>query len=207
MFKKILIVLFGLSLALVLYWAKCQLGLNLIKGFAWEKPFPFLNTLQKRESELHPRPGTVLLRSSFDELFPSLPWGELWARENGLVVDRLERSGLRRSRCLVVNSFSRRDWAIGQGRRIEVFPGEEFSFSGYARTTGEAVAQLSVVTHDGDRKTVEWHFALQEARGPNWRRLESRFTVPEGVRFLRFRLTGAGIGEAYFDDIRFAREK
>lgn len=204
--KKFFFILFFFFLLLGGYWIKCQLRINLFRDFAWEKHFLFLQALQRQEYVASPRPG-VLLLSSFDGWWPYQPWIDLWAREEGRVKEALVRDPVRGSRCLQVCSNSPHDWGINHAFVFEVAPGEEFAFEGNARTTGSAVAQMSVVTYDAQRKPLSWLFALENVRSPDWVRVSRRFMVPSGVKYIRFRLTGGGLGDAYFDDIRFVKEK
>jgi len=204
--KKVFIILSAVTLILGAYWVKCQLGVNLIREFSWEEHFTVLNFFQK--SRYVSRPGSgVLLSSSFDGWWPYQPWIDLWSREEGRVKEALIRDPVRGSRCLQIQSSSAQDWSIQHSVAFGVDPGDAFIFEGYARTTGEAVAQMSVVTYDAQRKPLRWFFALENVRSPDWARVSRRFTIPQGVKYIRFRLTGAGDGEAYFDDIRFVKEK
>ena len=47
--KRTLIVSAFFIAVIMLYWAKCQLGVNIFKDFAWESRFPILNALQRQE--------------------------------------------------------------------------------------------------------------------------------------------------------------
>ena len=39
-----------------------------------------------------------------------------------------------------------------------------------------------------------------------WVKVEKKFTIPDGIDYIRFRLFGAGIREYRFDDINFRKE-
>ena len=212
--KKLFIILFIALFTIGAYWVKCQLGVNLIKNFAWEKEFPILNVLQKREVILRPRPGTLILRATFDEFFPYMPWSELWSRDEGAVKDELVREGRNGSSCLRVQSYSAKDWAIGHHHLVAVTPGEVFRFAGRVRTAGLASGSLGVVLldarkdvlYDAAARSYHWNFAAETVRGAtDWRAVSKPFTVPEGARYIRFRLTGGGTGTVWFDDIELCR--
>lgn len=190
---------------LLIYWGKCQLGINLIKGFSWEQRFPFLNVFQKNEYVIHPKPG-VLLSSTFDEMFPYWPWNNLWARMPGTVENRLVRTGLKDSFCLWVQSSSSQEWAIYHHHILAVTPGNAFWYTGYGRTSGAAVGQMSVILYDRNKQVLDWGFAARKVQGNAWSRVSERFVVPAGAGYLRFQLTGYGVGEAYFDDIQFVKK-
>ena len=201
--KFVLIGIGACLLGVFLYWGKCQLGVDLIKGFAWEDHFTLLNSLQKQQYTTKPHSG-VLLSSSFDELFPYRPWGNLWAREKLLVLHDVVPGGLKGSRCLRVESTSAFDWAMYQSHTYEVVPGERFKFEGYGRSDGMA-AGMSVLFYDAGHTVINWGFARQKIEGTGWARYEREFTVPTGVAYVRFQLTGKGAGETYFDEVRFEK--
>ena len=92
---------------------------------------------------------------------------------------------------------------------IEVSPGEIYSFSGWVKTSGkEAAGTLSVVLYDADKQVKQWHYAKESVTGAdNWRCVERKFIIPDGIKYIRFRLTGWGEGKAWFDEIRFKKEK
>lgn len=203
--KYPLIAVLGAVLILVLYWGKCQLGINLIPGVSWERRFPVLNALQKREYWTPVKAG-VLLSSTFDEILPFLPWNDVWARDKDAVDTALVRGGRKGSRCLQVRSSSARDWALYHSHVAAVTPGELFSFEGYVRTSGDAMGQLSVILYDQDRKVLDWGCAARKVRSSDWTSARNWFEVPRGAAYLRFQLTGAGAGEVYFDDLRFVKE-
>ena len=199
------IVLLVIISFLFLYWGKCQLGINLIEGFSWERQLPFLNVFQGKDHFVHPKPG-VLLSSSFDEVFPYWPWNKLWAREPGLVEHRLAREGVKGSLCFLVRSSSTMDWAIYHYHVLAVAPGDAFLFEGFVRSSGKAEGKLSVILYDEDEKVLDWGFAAGKVQREAWTRVSERFVVPAGARYLRFQLTGSGAGDVSFDDIRFVKE-
>lgn len=188
------------------YWFKCQLGINVISGLSWEEHFSVLNFFQKSRYLARAKPG-ILLAASFEGWFPFMSWIGLWARDQGQVQVSVATDASRSSKCLRVRSSSSHDWSLPHSAAFEVTQGAVFVFEGYARTTGSALAQMSVVTYDEKRRPLQWLFAVENVRSRDWIRVSRRFVVPPGVRYIRFRLTGYGIGEAYFDDIKFVKEK
>lgn len=195
-------------LVIGLYWAKCQLGIDILPHFKWETEFPILNALQKREVILKPRPGAVVLRATFDEIFPNMPWAELWMRDEGMVKDKLVRPGVGGSKCLLVRSSSPKDWSLGHQHLVAVKPGEVFAYSAQVRTQGEASGVLGVILFDKDRNVLRWVYGSKTIHhAPEWRAVSSSFLIPGDTYYIRFRLIGEGVGDVYFDDVCFSRER
>ena len=91
---------------------------------------------------------------------------------------------------------------------IEVSPGEVYSFFGWVKTSGkEATGTLSVVLYDADKQVKQWQYAKESvAEADNWQGVERKFIIPEGVKYIRFRLTGWKEGKVWFDEIKFKKE-
>ena len=194
-----------LCAGVLLYAIKCQLGIDFIKDYQWEEHFPVLNIFQKYAYTVVPRNG-LLLNTSFDDIFPYESWIGLWAREKGMVTHDVVPGGRVGSKCLVFESHSDKDWAMGFKNILIVQPGDKFFVEGYARVTGQAVAQICFVLWDEHRNVVDWTYALQETKARSWSRLGCHFAVPAGVKYMRLQMAGHGMGDACFDDIRFVKE-
>jgi hypothetical protein len=118
---------------------------------------------------------------------------------------------------LVIASRSSQDWALGHKKLFQARPGEVFNFSGRVKIaaalesrprndTNKIVGALSVALYDADMQVKEWNFAMETVAGAdNWRKVDRTFTVPVGVKYLRFRLSGWGVGKAWFEGISFKK--
>jgi hypothetical protein len=187
------------------YFIKCQLGICLIKNFPLDK-YPPLSLLQDRNPYhivYSPRINVDLLPNRIPFLSRVGIWDDFWMREKGMVT--IGEGGQR----LVIISRSAKEWALGAKKLIQVSPGEVFSFSGWVKTSGkEAVGALSVTLYDADRQVKDWNYAMEPVSGAdNWQKVEREFTMPVGVKYIRFRLTGWGEGKAWFDGIKFMEIK
>jgi len=195
-------IILAIVLAVSFYWVKCQLGINIIPDFTWEEHFPVLDVFQKRETLVRPRPG-VIFSSSFDELLPYLPWSAVWSRDKGAVRDAVLPGGLEGSKQLVFTSVSEKDWAFQSSVLVEAKPGQIFSLDGYARASAGAVGEMSIVLYDSARKVIKWNYAGIKISSPDWKLAASRFIVPGGAVYIRFRLVGRGVGQCCFDNVSF----
>ena len=208
--KAALILLEVIVAAIFLYWIKCQAGIDLVKSWHVGDYLP-VQALQGHERDVFYARASVppvIIQDGFQvQFFVHDPWGRLWMREGGKVHRAFMKAGADGSRCLVVKSQSPQDWAYESDILVEVLPGDMFSFEGMARTTGNADARMSVVLYDPAKKVVDWNYALKRFSGKDWTRVSSRFMIPDRIRYIRLRLTGFGIGQVYFDNIRFRREK
>ena len=208
MMKKILLGLIAVvALALLIYWLKCQIGINLTDLLSLHD-FPLFRGLQREEVLARPAPGT-LLSDSFDSFGIIHHWSELWMREKGRVTVDHDSRGRGGSRCLVIRSTSDRDWSYAHNRLIQVRPGEVFSFRGWACLEGEkASASIGVSAFDQGRKATSWSYVAEKVdRRGAWVKVERTFRIPEGIAYIRFRLSGVGAGAFRFDEVCFEKER
>jgi hypothetical protein len=206
--KKILLgLIVAIALALSIYWLKCQMGINL-SGLLSLHNLPLFRGLQREEVIAQPAPGT-LFSDSFDSFAIINHWSGLWMREKGRVTLDHDSQGRDGSRCLVIRSTSDRDWSYAHNRLIQVRAGEVFSFRGWAWLEGEkACASIGVSAFEGGRKAISWSYVIVEVdRRGAWVKVERTFRIPEGIAYIRFRLSGVGEGTFRFDDVRFEKER
>lgn len=209
--RKVLIIIFALFVVSAFYFLKCQNNIDLVKDVSLSNTPPF-TLFQNRNpyNIIHAQETNAgLLSDSFAFEPEQGNWDKLWMREEGTVTLGRDSEGHDDSPSLVITSRGAKDWSLGHKNMIEVSPGEVYGFSGWVKTLGkEATATLSVVLYDVDKRALQWHYAKESAAGAeNWRRIERKCIVPDGVKYIRFRLTGGKEGKVWFDEIRFRREK
>jgi hypothetical protein len=202
--KRVILLIIISGSIFFLYWFKCQLGINIFRHFSWEDHFPVLEALQKRVVVIRPEPGEILV-STFDEPLPYISWLGLWAKRRGSVEDRVVKEGLDGTRGLLIRNASSGEWSFRHSALVEVSPGDEFLFSGFAKAGPGVDAGLEVVLYNFDKKVIRWDFARERVIAADWHLVQRRFTVPENGRYIQFRLSGAGMGDAYFDNIHFIK--
>ena len=209
--RPIKLFLILLAAYFLLYWIAYRNGVDLVKSWHISDYLPTQNLQIRGKDVVYQRAAVprVIIRDGFNvAFFTKDPWGALWMREPGKVRRMFAAGGSNGSRCLVIRSSSPQDWSYESIILVEVNPGDVFTFHGSAKTTDGAEARMSVVLYDAAKRVVEWNYAIKYVRNGNWAEIDNRFTVPwGGMSYIRLRLTGAGAGNAIFDDIRFVREK
>ena len=186
------------------YWLKSQMGISFSEKYSLSKYFPF-SYFSPRKVICDPAPG-ILLEDSFDSFSLFGNWTPLWMREKGKVNKSYVASGIDNSRCLFIKSISTKSWACSYKKMIRVREGDVFSYKAFAKLLGDSpIASTSIVTFDKDERVISWNdFSKQTDTVDEWVPLEKTFTIPEGVTYIRLRVSGTGIGEFRFDDISFS---
>jgi hypothetical protein len=204
--KKLLIVLISLILLFLLaYFIKSRLGINVLKSASLSKYFPF-KYLQPNPIVANPQVG-VLLSDTFELPFwIEREWGDLWAREAGLVESEHTTEGVYGSKCLLIKSNSAKSWAYKHFKIISVEAGDRFGYEGYIRTAGDSKVILSVVTYNEKRKVINWNYAAKTVHAAkNWVGVINEFEIPQDIKYIQFGLSGSGIGKAWIDNVAFSK--
>jgi hypothetical protein len=86
--------------------------------------------------------------------------------------------------------------------------GDIFSFEVFVKSQGDNIsAYAGVAVFDENKKAISWSYIKNKVdKTGEWVKVEKKFTIPDGIDYIRFRLFGAGIGEYRFDDINFRKE-
>jgi hypothetical protein len=136
-------------------------------------------------------------------------WGGLWTREPGAgrvaLDDEIRHSGARSAR---IEHTGQMDWSFSPDLDFSVKAGEIFRLSTRLRIESETgSAGVSVVTYDESAKVVNWLFAEHNLRGKSdWKKLESRFVIPDGISKIHPRLVGSGAARVWVDDFNLIKE-
>ena len=203
-------VAFGVVLASLIvcgsYWIKSVLGLDVSEDYSVGKypPFCYLrgnDTIEAVE-------GTVLFEDSFEWLKVKNNWLRLWTQAKGKVAKGYASDGIEGSRCLLVRSGTREEWSLSHNKFVKVNKGDRFSYSAFVLARGyEARASVSVDSFDKDKKAIKWKYiSLDVSSNREWKKHEKTFVIGEGVKYIRFRLSGIGVGEFRFDNVSFRKE-
>lgn len=189
-----------------LYWIKKRLDINIFKSFSLSHTFPFKYIPEYIIKS--PRAGDLILNDDFEsKIWPQTVWGALWMREKGKVTQRYD-STVNHSRYLLITSDSARDWSYGCLFLIRTDPGDVFYYDGLAGMQGkEARAGLGFATYDQDEKVLAWNFGASQVQPGPMVRIGRRVIIGEGVRYIRFRIAGAGRGQFKFDNIQLIKIK
>ncbi|WP_133112035.1 hypothetical protein [Candidatus Scalindua japonica] len=206
--QKYLISLFALIIFILFgYWAKCQTGTNFFESTSLSKLTPF-KYLQRNDVVSIPKPG-IILYDCFDTKSIIGNWSNLWMRDKGKVSVDYDLHGINNSRCLLIKSTSTKSWAYSHNKSVEVHEGDIFSFDGFARIQGEknVSAFIGIAAFDGQNEPIKWNYISEKIDNTEmWTKKNKTFVIPDNIKYIRFRLTGVGIGEFRFDDIFFRKE-
>ena len=187
------------------YWVKCQLGIDLFKSFHLTNVLP-VQCLQRSEFiPISPAKNSVFIDDDFEHDYGN--WSKLSAIEKGAVDIAYVKGGLNDSRCLLVQSVSKKDWSLQNRLFVAAKPGEVFSYDGYVKTQGpDAKVQFSIVLYDADKQVKESVYVPSNAATfGRWVNLTDRFTIPAGVGFFHFRISGRGVGKTWVDMIKLSK--
>lgn len=131
-------------------------------------------------------------------------WRPLWTRETQAGTLTLDSKNVHAgTNAARIEHRGAKDWSLEPERRVPVTPGEVFALDAWVKLTGDADGDvtLCVATYDRAGRAVDWSFGGRSVRGAtDWRRLHSRFVVPEGVAAIQPRLIGYGPVVAWLDD-------
>lgn len=187
------------------YWLKSQLGIDFFAGDTLSKYFPF-STLVPNRVIANPRSG-ILFHDSFDSFSLFGNWNDLWMRENGRVTRTYDPQGVGYSRCLLVKSSSTESWSSTHKKYIQVQQGDTFKFTVSVQLQGEKLSAYAEVSVFDEKKNVLFWNYISEKNDltGEWVTMESSFTIPEGISYIMFKISGAGVGEYRFDDITFSK--
>jgi hypothetical protein len=127
-------------------------------------------------------------------------------REEGKVTQSYDSNGINNSRCLLVKSNSTKSWSYSHIKYVEVLKGDVFSIEGFAKTQGDKIsAYAGIAAFDKHKKPIKWNYISKKVNiTKKWIKVKSRFVVPNGINYIRFRLSG--IGDFKFDNICFRKE-
>jgi hypothetical protein len=185
-----------------------MLGINISEEYALSEYFPFKYLIKNQT--VHPEPGETIITEPFNSksFFERDQWF-LWMRDEGRVIVNYDSGGINDSRCLLVESSSKNKWSYTYRKYIEVQQGDVFSFEGFAKVMDEDLSlAFTIASFDKDRKSIEWNSSKPEIyRNNQFEMLSKQFTVADGTKFIRFRITGSGVGKFRFDDIKFRKLK
>jgi hypothetical protein len=188
----------------LLYWLKKRSGIDIFKSFSLSHIFPFKYIPEYVIK--NPRPGDLIIQEEFEKKFwPFTVWDSLWMRETGKVIKGFDYA-MNQSRCLLITSHSTRDWSFECLFLIRVEAGDVFYYEGSAMLQGEeAGAGLGFTTYDLKKNVLEWNYGSSAVKPGPIMRIRRQVKIKEGIRFIRFRLSGIGCGQYRFDHIRLTK--
>jgi hypothetical protein len=128
-------------------------------------------------------------------------WNKLWTRTpggNAAIDAELYHSGKQSAR---IEHSRQQDWSFHQERVLPVEPGQIYELGGWVRVEGEGTTTLSVILRGENDKVIDWAFGgVQSTASDKWRKLSSRFIIPESGKTVLPRLIGHGPAKVWLDD-------
>jgi len=190
----------------VLYWVKCELGIDVLKVHSFSH-YRFFAYLTHNDTIRSSGPG-MLLQDSFEPFRIRNKWLGLWTEDKDKVIQGYDSNGIENSRCLFIKSASQKEWSCSHNRFVEVKRGDVFSYSVCVQLRGEGIrASASVDSFDKDKKVIQWGYVTQQVKeNGTWVKMGRKFMVNDDVKYIRFRLSGTGPGKYWFDDVYFRKE-
>lgn len=190
----------------IIYWFKFQIGINVFTNFSIGNRFPFKYL---KNDVIEPSGPTVLINEDFNvrKVFPTFLG--LWMKEKE-TVNKEENSpnGFKGTNCLFIESNSSESWSYSHRKTIKVKQGDRFYMEGLIKMKGDRLlSYLSVVVFDKNKDVIHWgRFRSSTDRRGEWIKVTKEFVIVDPtVSYVKFRLTGKGVGTYLFDDIIFRK--
>jgi len=135
-------------------------------------------------------------------------WHPFWTRDAGAgraVRDDGAPGG--RPPVVRIEHTGSRDWSLNRAERIDVRPGDRFTFTARVKVQGEGSATLGAVLYGKESKVLAWSYGGRTAhQAEGWQTLRSRFVVPFGGTGIVPRLIGHGPATVWFDSFDVSRD-
>jgi hypothetical protein len=203
--KRGIISFLVIILILLGYWSKNQMNIDFFESFSLSKYVPF-KFLQRNEVITLDKTG-VLLYDNFNFYNLRSKWLKLYLEDKGDITQSYDSNGFNNSRCLLIKSNCNKNWEYSCNKLVEIKKGCIFNYSTLVKINGtKSNAFVGIDTFNDDKNVIQWYrFQDQVADTNKWILVEKRFTVDENFKYIRFRLSGKGIGEFRFDNISLAK--
>ncbi len=197
-----------IAISIGVYWLKSLSGINISESHSLSEYFPF--NYFKGYLVTYPEPGEMIIDESFDSKVSLVKtWSNIWVKEEGKVTLNYDSNGINNSRCLLIRSSSKKGWSYSYRKFIGVQKGDVFNFKGFGWIQGDKVsAKFRIASFDKDKTVIKWDYEKTKILKNNqFEKVTKRFTVADGIAFIRFSITGRGVGDFRFDDINFSQAK
>ena len=196
-----------ITISLSGYWLKTRIGIDFFEDYTLSKYFPF-NYIVPNNVMDDPSPG-IILEDSFDSFSLFGNWTDLWMRDKGTVTTGQDLHGIKNTRCLIIKSSSTKSWSCGHKKYVRVKEGDVFSFQVSVKLQDNKLsAYASVAAFDDKKQAISWNYISEKTDlAGEWITIEKTFTISESITYIRFRLTGTGVGEVRFDDVFFLKKR
>ncbi len=181
------------------YWLKNILGVNIFSEFSLSR-YPVFSALNSEVIYSQPFPG-IVAADSFDKDNLLVALRNQWKFYGATAEVAAEKTNSSSYR-MVISAKTRERWNGSFVRYVQVSKGEQYQYSIRVKLIdSDSYARASIVTYDANREALSWsNFKTKAVKHNEWVDLRQNFTIPKGVHYIKFRITGAGIGEYVFDN-------
>ena len=197
------IVFMGLGTA---YWFKSAMGVNLARDTSLAAYFPF--SLFRFEQHVYEEYGPVNVMEDFDSFFLyKLRWQQVHTPEHDAISVERNSSGPGSSSSLRVTNMGHHWWHVSHRYFYAVREHDRFYLEGMLWNSGEdGYGEIQVSALDAEGKILQrdmWRLGTK-TRGKQVQ-VDTIFTVPARVAYIRLRVAGEGPGRFEYDDLRMVR--
>ena len=181
------------------YWLKNLWGLNIFSEFSLSR-YPIFAALNSQVIDNQPFPGPVIA-DSFDDKSLLASLKRQW-RFYGSAIEMAADAKNPSNDTMTIRAKTAERWNGNLTQYVQVNTGEHYQYSIRVKMTGAtSYVRASLITYDANRKALSWsNFKTRVVERNKWLNLQRNFAIPAGVHYIKFRITGAGIGEYRFDD-------
>jgi len=187
------------------YWIKNKLDINIFNSYSLSKFIPF--KYLKRDDSIPFSETSTLFYDSFDSnsIFPK--WSKLWMREKGKVSNFYDLNEIDNSLCLLIKSKSSKSWSYSNNKYIEVRKGDIIYFKVNIKINGkQSIAYAGFSSFNKNKYKIDWNYIREKmAVIDKWVKIEKNFMITDTTNYIKFKISGTGIGEYRFDNIIIRR--
>ncbi|MEW6234797.1 MAG: glycoside hydrolase [Candidatus Omnitrophota bacterium] len=135
-------------------------------------------------------------------------WGSLWTREAGAGSAIADREIVHEGRAAArIEHRGEKDWSFNPNSQYPAQDGELYTLDAWIKIEGQGSAEICVVLYDAQGAVMDWSYASRSAKGAqDWRHLQSKFAIPQGVVKIHPRLIGYGSATVWLDDFQLLPE-
>ena len=186
------------------YWLKNFLGLNLFEEFSLSR-YPIFSAFGSPVIDSQPFPG-VVIDESFDETGLLASLKKHWQFHDSTVEMAIDPDNTS-NKIMTIRKTTTGSWRGNFTRFVQVNPGEHYQYSIRVKITGaDSSARTGLITYDANRQALSWkNFTQSVIEHDEWLDVRRNFTIPATVKYIRFRITGSGIGTYRFDDFALSK--
>lgn len=131
-------------------------------------------------------------------------WGTWWQR-NGKGSATVVSDAQNGQHAVRFVNDDARDWAFTCGKMFEVPEGGQYLIRAWVKSVKAGEARIQTVAFDANKKRITWSIGstgdIRTDKPNQWQEVCGHFMVTPGVKYVMFRIVGAGQTDVIFDNI------